>query len=178
METFFWACFAGGVLYTIVAVILGDLIGQAFDGLLDFLSLDGVDWLQPMTLVGGITVFGGAGIVLLEYSPFSQVVILGLSALTAIAASIGVYFLYVRPMKNSENSSGFSLQDLSGKLGEVWVAIPSAGYGEVVVKVGPAGVTSQIAASYDGQPIAEGSKVVVVEVKESTLYVAAVDLGE
>ncbi|CAM4325634.1 protease [Paenibacillus tarimensis] len=178
METLFWACFSGGVLYALVAVLLGDLVGQAFDGMLDFLSLDGIDWLQPMILVGGLTVFGGAGIVLQEYSTLGQSLVLGLSALIAIAASIGVYFLYVRPMKNSENTSGFSLQELSGKLGEVWVPIPSTGYGEVVVKVGPAGVTSQIAASYDGQPIAEGSKVVVVEVKEGTLYVAAVDLGE
>ncbi|MNH46118.1 hypothetical protein D3C79_1087720 [compost metagenome] len=63
---------------------------------------------------------------------------------------------------------------MSGTLAEVLVPIPASGCGEVMVKVG-AGFTNQIASSFEGVAIASGARVVVVEVKDSTLYVSEVD---
>ncbi|HUC93726.1 MAG TPA: NfeD family protein [Paenibacillus sp.] len=176
MEALFWASLAGGMLYAVVAIIFGDLISQALDGALDFLSMDGMPWLQPMTLVGGITVFGGAGLLLDAYTALGTAGVLLLSLLSGAVIGAGVYFIYVRPMQNTENSTGYSIRDMEGKPGEVIVPIPATGYGEVIVRVGPAGVTSQIAASFDGEPIAAGDRVVVVEAKGGTLYVAKLDL--
>lgn len=176
METLYLACLIGGILYAIVNVIFGEWIGQALDGLFDFLSHGGHSLIQPTALVGSITVFGGAGIMLTRYTSLGWGVVLLLSALIALAAGAGVFFLYVRPMEQSENSIAFSLNSLSGSLAEVLVSIPGEGYGEVLVKVG-AGVTNQIAASYEGVPISAGSRVVVVEVKEGTLLVSEVDLS-
>lgn len=174
MEALFWGCLIGGVLYALVSVILGDLISQAMDGIFDFLSLEGHPWLQPTSLVGGITAFGGSGILLEKYSSFGIAAVVILSLLIAITAGVGVYFLYVKPMVNSENSVAVSVQDFSGKMAEVLVAIPAVGYGEVLVKAG-AGNTNQIAASFDGEPIPGGARVVVVEVKDNTLYVSKLD---
>ncbi|MDQ0112955.1 protease [Paenibacillus harenae] len=176
METLYLACLIGGILYAIVSVIFGDWLSMALDGMLDFLTLDGHSWLQPTALIGSLTVFGGAGIMLTRYTPLSAGVILALSVLIALAAGAGVFFLYVRPMERSENSIAFSLHALSGSLAEVLVTVPAKGYGEVLVKVG-AGFTNQIAASYEGVPIIAGSRVVVVEVKDHTLYVSEVDLS-
>lgn len=169
METLYMACLIGGVLYAIVSVVFGDWLGQALDGLFDFMSIDG------LTLVGGLTVFGGAGVMLTRYTSFGGVTVAVLSLLIAIAAGAAVFFLYVKPMENSENSIAFSMQSLSGALGEVTVPIPAGGYGEVLLKVG-AGVTNQIAASFEGTDIAAEAKVVVVEVKDSVLYVSEVNL--
>ncbi|ACT02423.1 NfeD family protein [Paenibacillus sp. JDR-2] len=174
MEAVFWGCLIGGALYAIISALLGDLIGHALGGILDFLSLDGHPWLNPTTLVGGITAFGGAGLLLAHYTS------LGLAAVFILALAGGVvfggsgYFLYVKPMSESENSIALSEKDLSGKIAEVITAIPSKGYGEVLVKAG-AGYTNQIAASFDGDEIPGGSRVVVVEVKENTLYVSKLD---
>ncbi|MGO4371866.1 protease [Paenibacillus sp. MCAF20] len=176
METLYLACLIGGILYAIVSVIFGDWLSLALDGVLDFLSFDGHSWLQPTALVGSITVFGGAGIMLTRYTSLSIGVVLALALLIALAAGVGVFFLYVRPMERSENSIAFSMNALSGSLAEVLVSIPDKGYGEVLVKVG-AGFTNQIAASYEGVPITAGSRVVVVEVKDRTLFVSEVDLS-
>lgn len=173
METVYLACLIGGILYAVVSVIFGDWLSQAIDGALDFLS---VDFLQPMTIVGGITIFGGAGYLMERYSGLAGPVIVLGAALIAIAGATAVYFLYVKPMENSESSIAFSVASLSGSIGEVLVPIPQNGCGEVLVKVG-AGNTNQIAASFDNVPIPSGSRVVVVEVREGILYVSELNLN-
>ncbi|GBG06239.1 hypothetical protein PAT3040_00754 [Paenibacillus agaridevorans] len=176
METLFLSCLALGILFAIVSVIFGDWLSQAMEGALDFLSLEGPAFLSPMTLFGGITAFGGAGLMLTRYTSLGEWIVVLLAVLIAIALGAAVFFLYVRPMENSENSIAFTLQSLAGTLGEVTIPIPATGYGEVMIQAG-AGVTNQIAASFDQQPISGDAKVVVVEVKDSVLYVSEVNLS-
>jgi membrane protein implicated in regulation of membrane protease activity len=92
----------------------------------------------------------------------------------AVLISLLVYAAYVRPMQNAENSVAFSMNDLIGKIGEIIVPIPAGGYGEVLMKAG-AGQTNQIAASFEGDEIETGARVVTVEVKDHTLYVVRLD---
>lgn len=171
VETLFLACFIGGIVFAVVTVVFGEVI----DGVFDSISFEGLQWMQPMTLVGGITVFGGVGLLLVRYTEFAAIAIVLIALMAAIAVGAAVYFLYVKRMRDSENSTAFSIHDLVGKLGEVHVPIPSSGYGEVVVQIGPAGVTSQIAASFDGNPIPGGAKIVVIEVDDGTVLVSEVD---
>jgi hypothetical protein len=62
------------------------------------------------------------------------------------------------------------LHDLVGKQGEVWVTIPSDGFGEVVITIA-GGNTNHIAASLAGISIPEGTMVVIKEVKDHVIYV-------
>lgn len=171
MLEIYWACLIGGVIFAVVTVVVGDLIGNLFDGILDFLSIEGLHFLQPVVLVSGITAFGGAGILLTEYTSLQVLPAAVLSVIAAILLSVPVYFFYVKPMENTENSTGYSMQDLTGRLGEVTVPIPATGYGEVIMKIG-VGNTNQIAASFDREDIQTGTRVVVVEVRDGTLYVS------
>ncbi|QAY65487.1 NfeD family protein [Paenibacillus protaetiae] len=177
MEALLWGCLIGGALYAIVFVVFGDGISQAIDGMFEFLSWDGHPWAEPTTIVGGITVFGGAGLLLRQYSSLGALAVIVLALVIAAVVSGALFFLYVRPMKNSENSIAYSLREFTGALAEVITPIPEQGYGEVLVKAG-AGYTNQIAASFEGKPIPGGARVVVVEVKEDTLYVSELDLGQ
>ncbi|WP_152391804.1 protease [Paenibacillus guangzhouensis] len=172
MVAFYWGCLAFGALFALISVVLGDILSSAFDGLLDFLS---IDFLQPMVIATAITTLGGAGILLTKYSTFSALICLGLAIVIALLLAVAVFFAYVKPMQNSENSTGFSIQDLQGKIGQVTVAIPSSGFGEVLVRIG-AGHTNQIAASFDAVNIADGSQVVVVEIREGVAYVSPLTL--
>ena len=175
MDQLFWACLAGGALFAVVTVIFGDLVSNVFDGMLDFLSIDGFrKLLRPMVIVSGITVFGGAGLLLLHYSPLGGFLAFLSATLAAVAAGALVYIAYVRPMENSENSIAFSIRELSGRIGEVLVPIPPRGYGEVMVKIGH-GHTNQIAASFDGEYVEAGVRVVVVEVRDDTLFVSPLE---
>ncbi|MFC7681362.1 protease [Paenibacillus sp. GCM10028914] len=171
MEALFWGCLVGGVLFAIVTVLLGDVLSGALDGMLDFLS---VDFFKPVVLAAGVTVFGGAGIMLERYTDLSSMPQVILSLLTAILISIAVYFGYVRPMENSENSTGFSIKEMAGRIGEVTVPVPAQGYGEVMVKVG-AGNTLHIASSFDKKPVATGVRVVIVDVAEGILRVSELE---
>ncbi len=170
MIDLYWGCLAGGIIFAVISLIFGDLLGDIFDGLFDAVSVDGVDFIHPMVIVGAITVFGGSGIILSQYTAMAPLRVVVLSLLSAMLVSILVYFAYVRPMKNSENSTGFSVQDLVGKIGEVVTPIPGNGCGEILIRIG-AGNTNQIAASLDEEGLAVGTRVVVAEVKDHVLYV-------
>jgi membrane protein implicated in regulation of membrane protease activity len=172
MITLYWSLLAGGVIFAVISVLLGDLISQAIDGALDFLS---VDFLQPMVIATAATSLGGAGILFSKYTSLGTLFVLVVSAVIAILLSVIVYFAYVKPMQNSENSTGFSIYDLQGKMGHVTVPIPSHGFGEVLIRVG-AGHTNQIAASFEQEVISEGDRVVVVEVREDVLYVSQITI--
>lgn len=168
MQTLYWGLLIFGVLYAIVSLLIGEVLSHVFDGLVGDSHLT---VLQPTILVSGLSTLGAIGILLGRYTAWQSTTILLTALAGAFVVSSSVYFLYVRPMENSENSIGFSIAELAGKIGEVNVAIPAAGYGEVIVRIG-AGVTNQIAASFDKEAIPSGTTIVVVEVKEDTLYVS------
>ncbi|OGX68418.1 MAG: protease [Paenibacillus sp. RIFOXYA1_FULL_44_5] len=171
MTELYWGCLFGGIIFSFVTVIFGDLIGSMLGGVFDFMSSHAHAAFQPMTLVGGITAFGGAGILLTKYAAFGPPLVFAASLIIALLVSVVVFFVYIRPMENAENSLAFSIQELTGKLGEITIPIPHQGYGEVLIHLGAAGIY-QIAASFDGDEIETGARVVVVDVKEDVLLVS------
>ncbi|MBO8173060.1 MAG: protease [Bacillaceae bacterium] len=168
MDYIYWGCLLGGLVFSVLIVLFGEVLDGLFEGI-NFSFGDGPSFLQPMTVVGGITIFGAAGI-LLQYTGLTSVWILLLSLLAAIASSILIYFFYIIPMERAENSMSFSIKDLEGAIGEIITTVPPEGYGEVLVKT-QGGYTNQIAASYTNEEILSGKKVIIVEVKDDTLYV-------
>lgn len=170
MLEIYWGCLIIGALFAVITVIFGDFLSNVFDSLFDFLSSDHLEFFHPMVIVGGITTFGGAGLVLTGFTSLEAVPVALISLMNAVLLSFIVYFAYVKPMKGAESSTGFSVQDLIGKIGEVIVPIPARGYGEVFIKIG-AGNTNQIAASSDAEDIPAGTRVVVAETRDGVLYV-------
>ncbi|WP_058300785.1 NfeD family protein [Gorillibacterium timonense] len=161
-------CLIFGALFAVVSVLLGDVLSTALDGALDFLS---ADYLNPTVLATFITIFGGTGIMLDHYAVFGAVGIFLVAALTGLAGAILIHLFYVKPMMNSENSTGYSIHGLTGKVGEVIVPIPANGYGEILVRTGAAN-SNQIAGSFEHTDIQAGDRVVIVEVKDGAVYVS------
>lgn len=174
MEALFWCCLVFGALIAVITLVFGDALDGATHGMTGWLSIDVHHLFQPVVLSGAITVFGGSGLLLHRYSSWPGAGVYAGSAVIAVLIGAGMYFLYVRPMRNSENSTGYSMEELAGKRAEVLTPIPADGCGEVLVRVG-AGNTNHIAASFDGEEVPSGTPVVVVEVKEGTLYVSRMD---
>jgi membrane-bound ClpP family serine protease len=173
MTTLYWICLGGGFAVTLLLFLVGDLL----DGVLDALDvLDGA--FDPLALVAGTTVFGGAGLVLNAYASLGTVPEVALSVAVGVAAAVLLTVAYIRPMKRSENSTGFSQAEYAGKTGELSTSLTAEGFGEVVVRMGSA-TTFQTAASFDGTPIPSGARVVVVEVdRDGVLRVAALTADE
>lgn len=167
MLELYWGCFIAGIVLALGSILFGEVL----DG---FLEGTGI---SSLTLFGGLTAFGGIGVILSKYVSWNwaPLTVLAVTLLITILIMIAVHFLYVSPMKKAENSTSYSIRELVGKSGEVSIAIPANGYGEVVIRVG-AGRTNHIAASFDGTDIASGEEVYVVEVKEGTLYVSRLNL--
>lgn len=171
MVDVYWICLLGGLAFSVLTLVFGGLLDGALDGL-D--ALDAFDVLDPLSFVGGLAVFGGAGVVLTESTDLGTGAAAAAAALIGLGLAVAMHFLYVKPMKRSENSTGFSMREYHGKLGEVITAIPAAGYGEVLVKMG-AGNTFRTAASFDGTPIPDGTRIVVVEIRDGDLLVTPFD---
>lgn len=171
MEGLFMGCLIGGVLFAVVSVLIGDLFGNWLDGILDFMH---TDLFKPVILAGGITGFGGAGLLLERYSGLKSTAVLLLAVCTALVLGVLVYFAYVKPASESENSTGYSEQELPGKIGETTIPIPEVGYGEVMVRL-VGGNVLHIAASWDKSAIAAGTKVVVIVVRDGIVYVSALE---
>lgn len=165
MITLYMGCLIAGVLLAVVMLLFGDWLGGVAHSL---------HVIQPTSLIVGLTVFGGAGVMLLRYTELADGAVCTASILLAILSAFVMYFLYVRPMRNAENSTGFSIQDLSGRVGEVLTSIPAHGYGEVLVRFG-AGNVAHTAAGLNGEAIEEGARVLVIEAREGTLYVIHYD---
>lgn len=168
MESVYWGCLIGGSLFAIISVVLGDIIGSFVDGLLDFFA---VDFLKPIITASAVTSFGGAGILLGRYSALGTTAVLIFSIVIAIFLCIAIYFLYVKPMENSENSTSYSITELPGMMGEVTVPIPEKGFGEIMVNF-VAGNTLHIASSWDKRQIPVGTKVVVVDTEDGVVKVS------
>lgn len=185
MLAIYWACLIGGLFFSVLAVLFGDLFGDHDIPHGDILHGDighgdagdpghGLDFLKPAVIVSAIATFGGAGVLLTKYSPLAGALALGVAISIAAVVAVGIYFLYIRPMRNAESSVGYSMADLVGMVGEVVTPIPEKGYGEVMLKVGAANIC-QIASSYENDLIASGHKVVVVQADRDTLYVTPLD---
>ncbi|MDT7857900.1 hypothetical protein RQM47_14740 [Rubrivirga sp. S365] len=173
MTTLYWYCLGGGFAVSLLLV----LAGEALEAVIDALDgvLDAVDAFDPLSGVAGVTVFGGAGLLLDAYADLAPVPEVAAAAAIAVLAAVVLHVAYVRPMKQSENSTGFSVREYAGKTGELTTGVPAGGFGEVVVRMG-ASTTFQTAASFSGDPIASGTAVVVVEVgRDGVLLVAPLD---
>lgn len=166
----YWGCLLGGLMFALVTIIFGDLLGGIFHGLFDSLSFDHLDFLQPMVVVSGIAILGGAGVMLTKYTSLAPQAVAIISLMLAVLLSVAIYFAYVKPMKNSENSTAFSMQDLIGLTGEVVTSVPAQGYGEVILRVG-AGHSNQIAVSLNDEEIPTGTKIFVAKAEKNIVHV-------
>ena len=164
MTTIYWFCLGGGLAVTVLLLIVGEVLEAALDALDGALeALDIGDAFDPLSAVAGVTLFGGAGILLDTFLALTDPVEVALAALVGVLGAVALHVVYVKPMKQSENSTAFSVREYAGKSGELCTGVPAGGYGEVVVRMG-ASTTFQTAASFDGAPIPTGTPVVVVEV--------------
>ena len=117
MTTLYWTCLGGGLVVTVALFFLSDLLGDALDGAFDALDIDG--FLDPLSLVAGVSVFGGAGIVLDAYTGLGTVPQVVVAVIVALVLAVGMHLVYVAPMKRSENSTGFSVREYAGRTGEL-----------------------------------------------------------
>ena len=173
MTTVYWSCLGGGFALTLLLLVAGEVLEVVFE------AIDGaLDAFDPLSGVAAVALFGAAGLALDAYAGLPQPVEAAAAALVALVGAVALHVVYVKPMKQSENSTAFSVREYAGKTGELATGVPAGGFGEVVVRMG-ASTTFQTAASVSGAPIPSGTPVVVVEVDaDGVLHVAPLDADD
>jgi hypothetical protein len=187
METVFLACFAFGLLFTVLSVALGAGLGHigvhfGHDGhglnaghavphvhahaghpTSDVHVGDNPDaalpWLNASSALGGLTWFGAAGYLLLRIGPWA---LPGAIIGALLAAGAGWYLIarFLGLILKGEVEMDPDDYRLEGTVGQLTVSIPAGGTGEIVfTKVGSR--RSEAARALGGVAIPRGAEVVI-----------------
>jgi hypothetical protein len=161
LETIYLYGLIGSGLLTILYVFFADVV-----------HFDGPDYLNPVIILAFITIFSASGYLFEKLSSIQYLVIIGISAvLTIILVTILNVFVPI-PLSNAEESLVYKESDLRGRIGMVITAIPSDGYGEVMIE-SISGRIAKPATSFDRVEIANGMNVLVVDIKDGVLQVSS-----
>jgi membrane protein implicated in regulation of membrane protease activity len=171
----YWSFIIFGVIFALVSLVFGEIIGHWMDGITNILHLGHLDFLQPLLIVGGITAFGASGLFYSSYFDMNGSALAGISLITAFIITILIYFLHLRKMKNTESSIAYSIQDMLGKIAIVNVPIPKEGYGEIIVKT-RTGTMGFTATSMDKLLLKQGTRVVIVQLEGKVFAVSELKL--
>jgi membrane protein implicated in regulation of membrane protease activity len=133
---------------------------------------DGVSMMSSRVLSVFVTAFGGFGAIgtHLGYS-------IGVSTGMGLAGGLvfgGLIYLFATFLYGQQASTDASIGELAGKKGQVSVAIPKGGVGQVRCLLGQTAV-DKIARSKDGGEIPAGAMVVVEEASGDTILVRKVE---
>ena len=187
MDTFFLACFAFGALFTLASLVLGfgghgaahashghadahefghhvHSAGHAAppeatpDAHASHAALD-LPWLNASSVVGGLTWFGAAGLLLTRLGDLAlPAVVLG----AVIAGAIGWYLVarFLGFVLSGEREMDPRDYRLEGTVGTVTVGIPEGGTGEILfTKAGAR--RSEAARALENASIPRGTEVVI-----------------
>jgi membrane protein implicated in regulation of membrane protease activity len=161
LETIYLYGLIGAGLLTILYVFFADVV-----------HFDGPDYLNPVIILAFITIFSASGYLFEKLSSIQYLVIIGISVVLAIILVTILNVFVLIPLSNAEESLVYKESDLRGRIGIVITAIPSDGYGEVMIE-SISGRIAKPATSFDRVEIANGTNVLVVDIKDGVLQVSS-----
>jgi membrane-bound ClpP family serine protease len=136
---------------------------------------EGIPFFNPTLILAFIVFLSSSGYVLELVTPISSIAILLISFAFAFMMSALLHFFVLIPLSSAEESIAFTEESLKGRVGKVIISVPIDGFGEVVID-GKSGMVTRPATSFENKPIPEGTKVLVLEIKDRVLYVTPYDL--
>jgi membrane protein implicated in regulation of membrane protease activity len=167
MGTFFLACFAFGLLFTLLSLVMGSVhVGGHFGHDLghghgsDLAHGDQLPLFNLSALVGGLTWFGAAGYLLTRLGDWA----LPVAILGALAVGVLGWYLvarFVGLVLKGEVEMDPDDYRLEGTVGQVSVGIPPGGTGEIIFPKAGSTRSEAARASAATQPIPRGTEVVI-----------------
>ncbi|KAB2337276.1 hypothetical protein F7731_06580 [Cytobacillus depressus] len=156
-------------LYTLIIsgslIILYLFFGDIIEGISEATS-----FLNPVLVLAFLTFLSAIGYLLETLTEMNSILIIVIAAIVSLILDALLNVFVLIPLANSEESLVYTEDSLKGRLGNILITIPEDGFGEVLIE-SISGRISKPAASFDNKAIAEGTKVLVVDVKDGVLYV-------
>ncbi|WP_042460892.1 NfeD family protein [Neobacillus dielmonensis] len=141
----------------------------------DVLHIDtgdgGLAFLNPVLVFAFITILSASGYLFERLSSLNELLIFGISAVISLILVTLLHVFILVPMSSAEESLVYRESDLRGRIGTVITAIPASGFGEVMIE-NASGRIAKPATSFDQEPIPNGTRVLVVQVKNGVLEVS------
>jgi membrane protein implicated in regulation of membrane protease activity len=161
LETIYLYGLIGSGILTILYVFFADVV-----------HFDGPDFLNPVIILAFVTIFSASSYLFEKLSSFHYLAIIGISAVLAFILVTFLNVFVLIPLSNAEESLVYKDSDLRGRIGSVITAIPADGYGEVMID-SISGRIAKPATSFDRVSVANGTKVLVVDIKDGVLQVSS-----
>lgn len=150
---------------TILYILFSDIMDGAFEG---------IPYIDPAVILAFITMFSASAYLLEKFSPLSSMFVVLISSVLSAIFSALIYFFVLLPLKSAEVSLAYTDESLGGQVGKVIVPIPKNGYGEIIIET-TSGVISKRATGFDNEEIDYDNQVLIIEVKDGTVYVKKYD---
>jgi len=159
-------------LYGLIIAGVGTVLYVLFADVLHFdASGDGgLPFLNPVLIFAFITILSASGYLFERLSSLHHVIIFLISAVISFIFVTLLNVFVLVPLSSAEESLVYSESDLRGRIGTVITPIPISGFGEVIIE-NASGRIAKPATSFDGESIAGGTKVLIVQVKNGVLEV-------
>ncbi|TWD97573.1 membrane protein implicated in regulation of membrane protease activity [Neobacillus bataviensis] len=159
---YLYALIISGVI-TVLYVLFADVFH--FHG-----AGEGLDFLNPVLIFAFVTILSASGYLFENLSSLHYLLILGISAVIAFIVVTFLNVFVLVPVSRAEESLVYKESDLQGRVGTVITPIPADGYGEVMID-STSGRIAKPAKSFDSDFIPDGTRVLVVQVKNGVLEV-------
>lgn len=158
-------------IYLIVLIISGCLtiLYLFFGDMLEGIG-EATGFLNPVLILAFITFFAAGGFIFEKVTSLNSFIIMFISAGISVLLDVLLNVFVLVPMKSAEQSLSYTEKSLEGRIGKIIIPIPQQGFGEVVIE-SSSGMISKPAASFDDVQIPEGAEVLIIEVRDSVLYV-------
>ncbi|QNG61972.1 hypothetical protein H4O14_15595 [Bacillus sp. PAMC26568] len=158
-------------IYLIGLIAAGSLtlllvfFGDAIHGM-----TESIPFLSPTLVLAFLTFFSACGYILEVSAIFSTFFSLAISSISSLILVILLHIFVLVPLSSAEESLSYHESELKGRVGNVITSIPADGFGEVLL-TSTVGSISKTAASFDKAPIPSGTKILVIESKNSVVSV-------
>ncbi|WP_420828838.1 MULTISPECIES: NfeD family protein [Metabacillus] len=160
-------------IYLFGLIIAGSLtllfvfFGDAVEGI-----TGGIPFLSPTLVLAFMTFFFACGYILEMTALFSAFLSVFISIFSSAILVTLLHIFVLVPLSSAEESLSYHESELKGRVGHVITSIPVNGFGEVLLS-SSVGSISKIAASFDNTPIPSGTKILVIESKNSVVSVTS-----
>ena len=165
-------CLIFGITFSLITIVFSFLFDNVLDNLLDII-MPFDDFINPTVILAFVGFLGGMGLFLSQNTSLTPHVVLILSTMFSIIVATALHFLYFKPMKKSENSLAFFMENLVGKTAETLTSIEPEKFGEIIIHTGTTKV-NKVAASSNGLYIESNADVIIDEIKDGIIYVSKI----
>ena len=162
METIFFIFLGIGVGYAIIGLILGNVLGCGDSG------ANSISPINLSVIAAFITVFGGAGLILIRSFPLFTAV--SLAGFIGAAVAYGFHRFIIVPLTKAQSTTAIEIQSLIGHGAKVTEKIPQGKFGKITYKVNDSTYTAP-AKSEDGEEIPRNASVKIVYIEKNAYYV-------